>query len=62
MILGSLLIPHPHSTLCFCFQTFLGLRSFNREFIGLSDLKSNTYLFGKKIKLKNNKKEKSLSK
>lgn len=28
VILGLLLIPHPHSTLCSLFQTFLGLSSF----------------------------------
>ena len=49
MILGSLLIPHPHSTLCSLFPNLPGPKKVWLEnFIRLSDLKSNTYLLEKK--------------
>ena len=53
MILGSLLIPHPHSTLCSLFPNLPGPKKVWLEnFIRLSDLKSNTYLLEKKKKSK----------
>ena len=49
MILSSLLIPHPHSTLCSLFPNLPGPKKVWLEnFTGLSDLKSNTYLLEKK--------------
>lgn len=49
VILGSLLIPHPHSTLCSLFPNLPGPKKVWLEnFIGLSDLKSNMYLLKKK--------------
>lgn len=53
MILGSLLIPYPHSTLCSLFPNLPGPKKVWLEnFIGLSDVKSNTYLLEKKKKVK----------
>lgn len=65
MILGSLLIPYPHSTLCSLFPNLPGPKKVWLEnFIGLSDVKSNTYLLEKKKSKKENsqKVQKSLSK
>lgn len=51
MILGSLLIPYPHSTLCSLFPNLPGPKKVWLEnFIGLFDVKSNTYLLEKKKK------------
>ena len=48
VILGYLLIPHPHSTLCSLFPNLLGLKNiWLKNFPGFSDLKSNMYLLQK---------------